>query len=132
MTQGKLPEFEDMLSEAEKRIDRLEKLSRLHTISISGDKIYQVTVRITEVEYKKMHNIKWHSDPFYTHERGYRMCLHVIISGAGDNPGNHISVFLYLMKEQYDNTLKWPLVGIFQIELLNQKMDEENYTITIQ
>ena len=55
------------------------------------------------------------------------MCLRVIINGAGENPGNHMSVFLYLMKGQYDNNLKWPLVGTFQIELLNQKMDKEHY-----
>ena len=56
------------------------------------------------------------------------MCLHMIISGAGENPGNHMSVFLYLMKGQYDSNLKWPLVRTFQIKLLNQKMGEENYT----
>ena len=32
------------------------------------------------------------------------------------------------MKGQYTNNLKWPLVGTFQIELLNQKMDKEHYT----
>ena len=38
-----------------------------------------------------------------------------------------MSVFLYLMKGQYD-ALKWPLVGTFEITLLNQKMDGKHYT----
>ena len=63
-----------------------------------------------------------------THDKGYRMCLRVIINGVGSGEGSYVSVFLYLMKGQYDGNLKWPLVGSFEIELLNQKVDKEHHT----
>ena len=128
-------DLKEMQEIQQKKLDRLETMLnfsqwglQLHTMSISGDVTCPVTIRVSKVEDKKVHKRKWCSDPFYTHETGYRMCLRVIISGVGRNPGNHVSVFLYLMKGQYDNNLKWPLVGTFQIELLNQKMDEDHHT----
>ena len=128
-------DLKEIQENQQKQLDRLETMLnfsqwglQLHTMSISGDVTCPVTVRVIKVEDKKVHKRKWHSDPFYTHDKGYKMCLRVIISGAGKNPGNHMSVFLYLMKGQYDNTLKWPFVGTFEIELLNQKMDGEHHT----
>ena len=99
---------------------------RLHTLSISGDKTCPVTVRVSEVEDKRKNKTKWHSYPFYTHDKGYRMCLRVIINGTGQGEGTHVSVFLYLMKGNYDSNLQWPLIGSFEIALLNQKMDGEH------
>ena len=100
---------------------------RLHTLSISGDKTCPVTVRVSEVADKKKNKTKWHSYPFYTHDKGYRMCLRVIINGTGQGEGTHVSVFLYLMKGNYDSNLSWPLLGAFEIALLNQKMDGEHF-----
>ena len=64
---------------------------QLHIMSIYGDITCPITVKVSKVEDKKTYKEKWHSDPFYTHEKGYRMYLRVIISGAGKNPGNHIT-----------------------------------------
>ena len=100
---------------------------RLHTLSISGDKTCPVTVRVSEVADKKLRKTKWHSHPFYTHDKGYRICLRVIINGAGGGEGTHMSVFLYLMKGNYDSNLQWPLIGSFEIALLNQLMDGKHY-----
>ena len=100
---------------------------RLHTLSISGDKTCPVIVKVSEVADKKRNKTKWHSYPFYTHDKGYKMCLRVIINGTGQGEGSHMSVFLYLMKGVYDGGLAWPLIGSFDIVLLNQKMDGEHY-----
>ena len=41
-------------------------LFRLYTVSISGDQVCPVIVRVSEFENKKTYKRKWHSDPFYT------------------------------------------------------------------
>ena len=36
-------------------------------------------------------------------------------------------MFLHLMKGRYDGDLRWPLIGTFEIALLNQKMYGKHY-----
>ena len=66
--------------------------------------------------------------PFYTYPQGYRMQLSVNVHGDGAGKGTHISVFLSLMKGEFDNQLKWPFRGSVTIQLLNQETDAEHYT----
>ena len=70
----------------------------------------------------KLHSQKysrWFSTPFYTHPRGYKMCLCVYANGTGDGRGTHVSVFAHLMKGEFDDHLKWPFLGNVTIQLLN-------------
>jgi hypothetical protein len=66
--------------------------------------------------------------PFYTYPQGYRMQLSVNVHGDGAGKGTHISVFLSLMKGEFDNQLKWPFRGSITIRMLNQETDAEHYT----
>ena len=65
----------------------------------------------------------WFSPPFYTHEGGYKMCLKVYANGCGDGEDTHVSVYVYLMKGEFDDDLKWPfpLDGLVTIELISKK-----------
>ena len=59
-------------------------------------------------EEHKLSNDQWVSQPFYTHEQGYKMCLKVTANGQGSGKGSHITVVVYLMKGEYDDQLEWP------------------------
>ena len=63
-------------------------------------------------------------DPFLVFEGGYQMVLSICPSGCNDGNGSHLSVYLHLMKGPHDDELeqagRWPLSGVFKIELLNQ------------
>jgi len=72
--------------------------------------------------------IEWYSDPFYTHNKGYKMCLCVFVAGYGDGEGTHLSVSLCVMKGPHDDELTWPLRGKFKIKLLNQISDSEHHS----
>ena len=65
---------------------------------------------------KKCSNSEWYSPPFYTHYRGYKMCLGVDANGYDDGKGSHVSVFVYMMKGEYDDSLKWPFRGYITIQ----------------
>ena len=67
----------------------------------------------------KQSNGEWFSKPFYTHASGYRLCLRVFPNGCEGAKGTHVSVFVYLMKGEFDNELKWPLHGKIKILLVN-------------
>ena len=67
----------------------------------------------------------WFSPPFYTHLGGYRMCLKVYANGAGTGKGKHVSVFVHLMRGEFDDLLQWPFRGDVTIKL--KKSDPPHY-----
>ena len=65
----------------------------------------------------KKSNDEWFSPPFYTHLGGYRICLRVHANGVGTGKGTHVSVYVFLMRGEYDDLLKWPFRGDVTIQL---------------
>ena len=76
-------------------------------------------------------NSLWYSSPFYTHPRGYKMCLRVDANGEGDGEGTHVSVFAHLMRGEFDDHLKWPFQGRVVLQLCNQLEDKQHHGHTI-
>ena len=66
----------------------------------------------------------WHSPPFYTHQRGYKMVLFVYPNGFGECHSKWVSVFIKLIRGEYDQYLRWPFMGTVTVEILNQKRDK--------
>ena len=71
----------------------------------------------------KDENNVWRSPPFYTHPRGYKLCLH-----AYEEQGK-LATYLYLMKGEYDNDLPFPFCPIFTVEVIS---GVPNYTMTFR
>ena len=78
---------------------------------------------------KKRLNSSWYSPSFYTHPRGYKVCLRVYANGYGAGANSHVSVFVHMMKGEYDDELKWPFRGDITIQLLHTSKDEGHYKI---
>ena len=104
------------------------KLIAMAAMIKSGDQVCPVIVNITELS-KRL--TAYFSDPFYTHDEGYKMRLCVDAAGDGSGRGTRMSVFLYLMKGTHDDKVTWPLTGKFEIRLLNQMSDYDHYTRTV-
>ena len=96
-----------------------------------GNQTCPVTIKMSEYSIKRKDAIEWFSDPFYTHNNGYKMCLRVDAAGHGDGTGTHLSVYMYLMKGPNDDELTWPLREVFEIKLLNQISCSEHHPITV-
>jgi len=105
------------------------KLTAMATMFKSGDQACPVVINISEFSKKKRENTAWYSGPFYTHTKGYKICLLIYPSGQDYAEGTHISVFLCLMKGSHDDELTWPLSGKFEVKLLNQISDCEHYSM---
>ena len=73
----------------------------------------------------------WLSPPFYTHPHGYRMRLHVIANELCAARSTHVSLFIYLMRGEFDSYVKWPFRGKVSLQLLNQFADERHRNMTI-
>ena len=53
-----------------------------------------VTIMMTEYKNKKDNTIEWFGDLFYTHSKGYKICLCVDAGGNDKVKGTHLSLFL--------------------------------------
>ena len=77
-------------------------------------------------------NAVWTSLPFCSHEMGYKIRLKMHLNGYGTARGSHISVFVFLMKGEYDSNLGWPFEGHLVLELLNWRADKGHTLSTIK
>ena len=75
---------------------------------------------LTDYTKKKENNEVFISEPFYTHHKGYKMCVKVYANGTGSGTGSHLSASLCVLQGPYDNNLKWPLEGRTKLFVLNQ------------
>ena len=83
-----------------------------------------ISFTMSHFEQNKAENTIWYSPTFYTHPRGYKMCLRINANGRLDGENTHVSVFLHMMKGEHDEYLHWPFRGNVTV---NQSRDEEHY-----
>ena len=76
---------------------------------------------------KQTNNNEFFSDPFYTHPRGYKVVINIDTNGYDECKGTHVSVWVYLMRGEYDDQLEFPFKGTIKFELLNQLEDENHH-----
>ena len=81
---------------------------------------------MTNFKHFKEEHSRWFSPSFYTHTRGYRVCLEVSACES-----RHIAAIVHLMQGEFDNSLKWPFRGDITIQLLNQLQNKGHYEKTI-
>lgn len=62
-----------------------------------------------------------YSLPFYTADQGYRMCLRLDINGYGEGFNSHMSLFIVIMKGEFDDQLTWPASLTATFKLLNMQ-----------
>ena len=91
-------------------------------------RIMPVNIVVNDFAANKSKGSSWWSEPFYSHPRGYKMALSVDCNGCLDAEGTHVSVFISLMKGDFDNQLEWPYRGAISIQLLDQEDIEEHYS----
>ena len=101
--------------------------SEIHYLGQQVDfPVLPVYLNMTNVEEYSVSKSGWLSEPFYTHEGGYRMRLVVYPNGKHSGAGTHVSVAVYLMSGKYDHKLDWPLNMTLSVTLLNQDSEDKD------
>ena len=70
-----------------------------------------VTFTVDKIKKRMITNDEWLSPPFYTHVRGYKMCLSVHPKGYGIAQGKSVSVAVHFLMGEFDDYLQWPFPG---------------------
>lgn len=50
----------------------------------------------------------FHTSAFYTAKYGYKLCLRLYLNGDGTGKRTHLSLFIVIMRGEYDALLPWP------------------------
>ena len=114
------------VDELKKEIKDLKDAQQIATST--GQPIGQVEFTMTNFDQHKADNDKWWSSHFYTHPQGYKMCLSIEANGNGSSKGMYTSLFLHIMKGEFDQQLKWPYNGKITILAVDQMEDRRHYT----
>ena len=93
--------------------------------------LFPVEFTMKDFEHCRSEDGEWQSPPFYSHLQGYKMCFLVNANGHGSAKGTHVSVWVHLMRGEFDDQLNWPFRGEVTIQLLNQLGDMYHATGTI-
>ena len=93
--------------------------------------------RIPNVETRKKNALdknitSLYSPPFYTATNGCKMCLRAYINGDGIGYQTHLSIFIVLMKGEFDPLLKWPFEHRVSFMLLDQSENNNHICQTFK
>ena len=90
----------------------------------SGNEIVPVIVKMTEYSKKYKNDVNWFSEPFYTYERRYQLCLNVRPAGEINYYNTHLSVKVVLLKGSRLS------VNNCKVKLLNQISNSKRYSVS--
>ncbi|XP_031568440.1 TNF receptor-associated factor 3-like isoform X2 [Actinia tenebrosa] len=102
------------------------RLSILDQCSYDGTFVWKIenySRRFQEAIVNKTPSL--YSPPFYTSRFGYKMCARVYLNGDGSGKGTHVSVFISVMRGEYDAVLPWPFSKKITLKLLDQNHLED-------
>ena len=85
---------------------------------------------IINYEHYKKVNYAWDSPTFYSHPGGYKLYCQVFPNGR-DGKGTHLSLYIFIMRGEYDDKLEWPFNGVVTIEMFNWGTNKWDYSQTI-
>ncbi|KAJ6652847.1 hypothetical protein lerEdw1_010565 [Lerista edwardsae] len=122
----KIADLQRCLAQKDATLSRLqERLQLSEQASYDGVfvwKIVDVHRKCYEAMCGKVCSLQ--SPAFYTARYGYKMCLRIFLNGEGKSKGSHVSLFLVLLKGEYDALLQWPFAQKITFMLLDQNNGE--------
>ena len=96
----------------------------VHTESSNAKFLVNYHFTMKRFEHHRKNNEEWYSEPFHTHEHGYKMCVRIDANGYEKERGTHVSLYIFFLKGEYDDKLEWPFHGQIAVELLDQSEDD--------
>ncbi|KAG7492903.1 hypothetical protein MATL_G00019810 [Megalops atlanticus] len=94
-----------------------ERFQELESTSYNGKLIW----KIREYQKKKKEVTPFLiSVPFYTGRSGYKLCARAYLNGDGQGRGTHLSVYVVLMRGDFDSLLPWPFQQSVTLTVLDQ------------
>lgn len=122
----KVVDLQQTLAQKDEALGKLEQsLHLMEEATFDGTflwKITNVTRRCHESACGR--TVSLFSPAFYTAKYGYKLCLRLYLNGDGAGKRTHLSLFIVIMKGEYDALLPWPFRNKVTFMLLDQNNRE--------
>ena len=116
--------FEETTKKLVERVDALEKYmhskERCESFTWRIDRFFSEVLRKAKSGEETIKD----SSPFYKY--GYKCKISINPNGSGSGENTHLSVYLVIMKGEYDVTLTWPFNKNTTFTLIDQQENEHN------
>lgn len=118
--------LEQHLDLAHARIRELEV--RQENICMNGKFLWKISNYdlLVKQSSTKKDKEKLCSPPFYTGQYGYKLRAEAFLNGLGQGKGSHLSLYVVIMKGEYDAILPWPFKQNVDFVLIDQDDDVSN------
>ncbi|KAM4847504.1 TNF receptor-associated factor 1 [Urocitellus parryii] len=119
-------ELQQTLAQKDQALGKLEQSLRLmEEASYDGTFLWKITnVARRCHESACGRTISLFSPAFYTAKYGYKLCLRLYLNGDGTGKRTHLSLFIVIMRGEYDALLSWPFRNKVTFMLLDQNNRE--------
>ncbi|KAM6972483.1 TNF receptor-associated factor 5 [Aplochiton taeniatus] len=110
-----------------------ERFSELEATSYDGRLIWKVD----NVHQRRQAEVRGqpaclNSAPFHTGRCGYKLCLRAYLNGDGEGRGTHLSLYVVLMRGDFDPLLPWPFSQPVVLSLLDQGGRSDHRTLSFR
>ncbi len=133
---SKLQERSDQLETLELHVqtqddqhEQVEKLSHRVLILETLVNVPPYYFTMTNFALHKRGTTQWMCPAFHNELGGYKMALEISAYGEGAGKGTHVSVYIRIMRGEYDDLLRWPLKASVTIQLISQ-LNDAHYEMT--
>ncbi len=62
----------------------------------------------------------------YTDKYDYKLGIRLYLNGVDDGSGRYVSLFIHMMKGEYDDFLQWPLNGTITLSIMDRSDARHN------
>ena len=125
---SKVADMENKRLEVNKTVTEMDlKIQLVENKTINGELIWKIDkldFRMAQAKLGKVTAL--YSAPCYTKQCEYKYCARLYLHGDGMGRGTHISIFLVVMKSDYDELLPWPMKKRVTFELINLENEANN------
>ncbi|XP_028640915.1 TNF receptor-associated factor 1 [Grammomys surdaster] len=119
-------ELQQTLAQKDQVLGKLEHSLRLmEEASFDGTFLWKIT-NVTKRCHESVcgRTVSLFSPAFYTAKYGYKLCLRLYLNGDGSGKKTHLSLFIVIMRGEYDALLPWPFRNKVTFMLLDQNNRE--------
>ena len=104
-----------------------ERLINNEKISFNGNFVWKINnVRERIQEAKSGGQISFSSPPFYLNQNGFKISSRIYLNGDGTGRNTHLSLFIVILKGEFDSLLKWPFKQKVRFILFDQSESKKH------
>lgn len=103
-----------------------QRFRQLESTSYDGKLIWKVR----DYWHRKEAGTPLNSTPFYTSRSGYKISVRAYLSGYNSGRGTHLSLYITIMRGDFDSLLPWPFRQSITLTLLDQSGSKNHQSNT--